>query len=88
MSENAKKINRQNVTLSIPKSILKEAKALAAKRELSLSRFLIEALEEKIKRDTGYEKAMLRQIKLLEKGLDLGTSGEKTWSREELHERN
>lgn len=80
-------MERQNITLSLPKSLLKQAKALAAREERSLSAFLKEALEEKIRRDTGYKEAMERQISTIEKGLNLGTGGRIPWSREDLHER-
>lgn len=80
-------MERQNITLSLPKLLLRRAKALAAKEERSLSAFLKEAVEEKIRRDTGYKDAMERQIKLMEKGLNLGTGGRISWSRKDLHER-
>jgi metal-responsive CopG/Arc/MetJ family transcriptional regulator len=42
-------MQRQNVTLSLPKSLLKKAKVLAAKKEKSLSQILKEAIQEKVK---------------------------------------
>jgi metal-responsive CopG/Arc/MetJ family transcriptional regulator len=80
-------MNRQNVTLSLPTSLLKKAKVIAASREKSLSEFLRESLEEKVREANGYKKARRRQLKLLKEGLDLGTKGHITTSREELHER-
>lgn len=80
-------MERQNVTLSLPKSLLRKAKAVAAEEDKSLSEFIRESLDEKIKKDTGYKEAMERQIKLMKKGFDLGTKGRITWTREELHER-
>ncbi len=80
-------MNRQNVTLSLPKSLLKRAKVIAASKEKSLSQLLRESLEEKIKESTGYKKAMERQLRFMKKGFDLGTKGKITLSREELHER-
>jgi metal-responsive CopG/Arc/MetJ family transcriptional regulator len=80
-------MNRQNVTLSLPKSLLKRAKVIAASKEKSLSQLLRESLEEKVKESTGYKKAMERQLRLMKKGFDLGTKGKITLSREELHER-
>ncbi len=66
-------MERQNVTLSLPKSLLRKAKAVAAEEGKSLSEFIRESLLEKIKKDTGYKEAMERQIKLMKKGFDLGT---------------
>ena len=69
-------MNRQNVTLSLPKSLLKKAKVIAAGREKSLSELLRESLEEKVREANGYKKARQRQLKFLKKGLDLGTKGD------------
>lgn len=78
---------KQNVTLSIPKELLKKAKSLAASRDKSLSIFLRESLEEKVNEASGYKKARERQMKLLRKGFDLGTQGRLSATREELHAR-
>lgn len=80
-------MERQNITLSLPKSILKKAKALALKEEKSLSALIRESLEEKIRKDTGYKEAMEKEIRRMEKGLHLGTGGKMPCSRGELHER-
>lgn len=80
-------MERQNVTLSLPKTMLKKAKVLALKEEKSLSALIRESLEEKIRKDTGYKEAMEREISLMEKGLFLGTGGRRPCSRGELHER-
>lgn len=80
-------MERQNVTLSLPKAMLKKAKMLAIKKDKSLSALIRESLEEKIKKDTGYKEAMEQEIKLMEKGFNLGTGGHMPCSREELHER-
>ena len=80
-------MERQNVTLSLPKDLLKKAKTLAVKKERSLSNLLRETLEEKVKEETGYQRAKKRQIALMGKGVNLGTKGKITISREELHER-
>jgi hypothetical protein len=80
-------MERQNVTLSLPRSLLKKAKTLAAKEDKSLSALLKESLEERIRKTTGYKEAKDRQIRLMEKGFNLGTGGRIPCSREELHER-
>jgi len=78
---------RQNITLSLPKPLLKKAKVLAAQEDRSLSDLMREALEKRISQSAEYEKAKKRHIKLLERGLDLGSKGELAFSREDLHER-
>ncbi|MEA3222184.1 MAG: DUF6364 family protein [Thermodesulfobacteriota bacterium] len=80
-------MDRQNVTLSLPKSLLKKAKAIAADSNKSLSKLLRESLDEKVREATGYSKARNRQLRLLEKGFDLGTKGSIATTREELHAR-
>ncbi|HUT72540.1 MAG TPA: DUF6364 family protein [Desulfatiglandales bacterium] len=80
-------MERQNLTLSLPKSLLKKAKIVAAQREKSLSELVRESLEEKVREANGYKKARDRQRRLLESGLDLGTQGQITVRRQELHAR-
>ena len=80
-------MERQNVTLSLPKSLLRRAKIVAASRDKSLSELLRESLEEKVREANGYKKARERQLRLLNRGLDLGTKGRIRTTREELHGR-
>lgn len=80
-------MNKQNVTLSLPRSLLKEAKIIAASKEESLSEFLRKSLEIRVREATGYQKAKERQLRQLKKGLDLGTKGRIKIAREELHAR-
>lgn len=80
-------MERQNVTLSMPKTLLRKAKVLAARREKSLSELLRESLEEKIRNASGYNQAKKRQLRLLNKGIDMGTKGNISVSRDELHVR-
>lgn len=80
-------MERQNVTLSLPKPLLRKAKVVAAQQDKSLSELMREALESRICRDAEYEKAKKRHLKLLARGLDLGSNGELAVSREEIHDR-
>lgn len=80
-------MERQNVTLSLPKSLLKKAKTLASKEDRSLSELLRETLEEKVVQKSGYQRARERQIALMKKGFDLGSKGKITITRDDLHER-
>ena len=80
-------MEKQNVTLSIPKTVLKQAKIVAASQDKSLSQLMRESLEEKVREETDYNNARKRQLKLLKKGLDLGTGGQVKASRDELHAR-
>ena len=80
-------MEKQNVTLSIPKTVLRQAKILAASQDKSLSQLMRESLEEKVREETDYNNARKRQLKLLKKGFDLGTGGQVKTSRDELHAR-
>jgi metal-responsive CopG/Arc/MetJ family transcriptional regulator len=80
-------MERQNITLSLPKALLRKAKTLAVMQDRSLSDLLRKTLEEKVKEETGYQRASKRQLAVMEKGFDLGTKGKITVSRDELHER-
>jgi len=75
----------QNITLSLPKSVLRRMKLLAAQRQSSVSRLLTQAAENMLAEETEYEAARKRQTKLLEKGFNLGFR--KPANRDELHER-
>ncbi len=81
-------MERQNITLSIPKETLKKAKHLAVAREQSLSGLLSEFIEELVRHDESYKEAQQRQMIVMEKGLDFGLQGKVAWTREELHERD
>ena len=81
-------MERQNITLSIPRETLKKAKHLAVSREQSLSGLLAEFIEELVRHDESYKEAQQRQMIVMEKGLDFGLQGKVAWTREELHERD
>jgi hypothetical protein len=78
-------MENQNTALFLPKDLLKKAKALAASRHMSLSELMRQLLEEKIMKANGYRAAKKRQLKLMCKGLDLGTRGKIVFPREDLH---
>jgi len=77
----------QNVTISIPKDVLRKAKHLAIDRQTSLSGLLTKTLEEMVAQEDSYRKAKQRQMGQLKNGFDLGLRGKIGWTREELHER-
>ncbi len=80
-------MEKQNITLSLPKSLLKKAKLLAVEEETSFNELVRRCLEQRVGAAGGYEKARRRQLKLLEGGFDLGTNGSISVAREEVHER-
>jgi predicted transcriptional regulator len=80
-------LDYQNVTVSIPKDILKKAKHIAIDRHTSLSGLLSQALEEIVEKEDAYSKAKDRQLVILKNGFDMGLKGKINWGREDLHAR-
>ena len=77
----------QNVTLAIPKDILRKAKILAVQKNTSLSGLLTQTLTDLVAHQEAYEQARQRNLILLKSGFDLGTQGNIAWNREDLHDR-
>ena len=77
----------QNVTLSLPKDLLRKAKILAIEKNTSLSGLLTQTLRNMVSDQEAYEQARQRNLAFLKSGFDLGTQGKIAWKREELHER-
>jgi predicted transcriptional regulator len=86
-NQKSKPAEIQNITLALPKWLLRKVKHLAVEREKSVSRLLTETLEEMVTRSDAYEEARRRALYDLEHPRKLGTFGKITWTRDELHER-
>jgi hypothetical protein len=80
-------VANQNITLSLPEEDLREARVLAARRGTSISQLLARMLRETVERETGYDAAKDHSLAILREGMDLGTGGRMTWTRDDLHER-
>jgi predicted transcriptional regulator len=76
---------KTNITLKLDADLLKAVKVLAAQRGTSISALLTSKLEEEVKQNDEYEKAMKRSIARRKEGWNLGW--QKPKSRDELHER-
>ncbi len=76
-----------NITLSLPKELLRRVKLIAVQRGQSISGLLVWMLEELVQREDEYARAREEHLALLEEGWDLGTEGRPAWTRAELHER-
>ena len=77
---------KQNITLSLDAATLKQAKQLAAKRNLSVSKLLAEDLAAHVAADRHFEQAKRQALVWLEGGaLNMGG---KYLSREAAHERS
>ncbi len=77
--------DKQNVTISLSRQVLKKARILAARRETSISGLLAHEIEFLVAGEDAYERAELQAMALLNKGFQLG--GKIRVSRDELHER-
>lgn len=77
----------QNVTLSLPRDLLKKAKRLAADRDTSVSALMAEALAHLTDQDRRYTAARRRFVSAVAGARSLGTRGQSTWMRDDLHER-
>lgn len=75
---------KQNVTVSLSRHVLKKAKILAARRETSISSLLSQEIESLVANEEAYERAERQALALLDKGFHLGGI---IASRDELHER-
>ena len=80
-------MEKQNVTLSLPRSVLRKAKKIAIDQDLSLSGLMIELLTELVEREDQYASSQRQYLALLEQDTDLGTDGSIGWTRADLHER-
>ena len=77
----------QNITLSVPRELLKRVKRVAADRDTSVSALMTEALGRVADENRRYSAARKRALAALRSRRSLGTGGRRTWSREALHDR-
>jgi hypothetical protein len=75
----------QNVTLSLPKELLKKIKHIAIDKNISLSGLLSKTLLEIVQKEDEYTQAMEEHIKIMEKA-NIYQIGNSRWNRDELHE--
>ena len=76
---------KHNITVAIEASLLKKARAVAARRGRSVSALLADELRRLVTEDTHYATAQKRAVALFGSPLRLGG---KPLSRDELHERH
>lgn len=74
----------KNVTLSLSEHLLREAKLIAVKHNLSLSRWLSDLIRQTVTQESAFSSAKKRALKRLRTGFKLGGS---SFTRDELHER-
>ena len=77
----------QNITLSLPRELLKRVKRVAADRDSSVSALVAEALARVADEDRRYFAARKQSLAALRAAGSLGTKGRRSWTRDDLHER-
>lgn len=77
---------KHNITLSVESGLLKRARAIAARRGLSVSSLLADELRELVAEDAAYESAHTKAQALLDSAFDFG--GARMKDRGALHERH
>jgi len=76
---------KQNITLAIEPALLKQARAVAARRGRSVSALLADELRELVGEDRAYEAARQSAKAMLKTGLEL--QGARMRDRNEVHDR-
>jgi hypothetical protein len=80
-------MEKQNITLSLPREILKKGKMLAAKKGISFNELVRVLLQRTAENEEEYRISADRQIKRMKGGIPLGTKGKISWQRDELYQR-
>jgi post-segregation antitoxin (ccd killing protein) len=75
---------KQNITLSLDKDLIREAKLLSARKSTSISKLLSEELERLVRKHEQYEQARRSALAALKKGFHMG--GTITATRDQLHD--
>jgi len=80
-------MERQNVTLSLSKDILRQARHIAVDKGVSLSGLLTECLEDLVRDAAAFDAAKKQALKNMKRRFDFGLNGAGPASRDSLHER-
>jgi len=80
-------MDTQNITLSLPKDILRKIKVIAVQKDRSVSGLLTDVLTEIVEREDFYSQARDRHAASLMLARDLGTKAQPGYGRDELHDR-
>lgn len=80
-------VETQNITLALPKALLRQVKIVAVNKQTSVSSLLTELLADYVARERRYAGARRRALASLANPPDLGTGGRIGWTRDDLHDR-
>ena len=76
---------KQNITLSLDKDLIQQAKQLSALKFTSISKLLSEELERLVRDHKQYEQPKRRALAAMKRGFHMG--GKIVTTRDELHDR-
>jgi len=76
---------KQNITLSLKKDLIRQARQLSARKSTAVSKLLSEELERLVRNHEQYERAKRRALAALKKGFHMG--GTIAVTRDQLHDR-
>lgn len=79
--------DHQNVTLSLPKTLLRRFRVYAASHNQSMTRLMTDAIRTLLDQDEQRAKAKRRFLQRIRNAPDRGTKARIRWTRSELHER-
>lgn len=77
----------RNLTIRVNADLYRDVKVIAAQRDTSISALVTKKLLDIVNEQSEFAEAKATALHYLEQGFDLGTAGEVSWSRDELHER-
>ncbi|MCJ7782328.1 MAG: BrnA antitoxin family protein [Desulfobacterales bacterium] len=78
-------MEKQNITLSLPREVLEKGKMLAAKKGISFNELVRELLQRTAENEEEYRISADRQMKRMKEGIPLGTRGKTSWQRDKLY---
>ena len=80
-------MEKQNITLSLPREILKKGKMVVAQKGISFNELVRELLQMTAENEEEYRTSAERQIRQIGKKIELGTKGKISWKRDQLYQR-
>jgi len=81
------KANHKNVTFSLPEELLRKFRVYSAERNVSMTQLVENAIRRMIADGPSDEERRRRFMERLNNPPNLGTNGQITWTRDEIHER-
>jgi post-segregation antitoxin (ccd killing protein) len=76
---------KQNITLSLDKDLIRQARQISVRKSMSVSKLLSEELERLVRDHEQYEQAKRSALAALKKGVHMG--GTIAATRNQIHER-